>query len=266
MIAKMEDIKKRCKPAAGSVRIAYIIVPEDVVDSGMPQTYVFPVISYEPQLDTTARKYVLQMDRNTGVFSEIKKTDNRAGDYYEQKLSFQVRGMRYEVDYTRELLKNRTFHVLYEDYNKQVRLVKNLRVQDEATTGDRYFAKNGYTFNFYTRSVNLAPTIPISLIVFSVQDNGGTGGGNNNSVTSNAWSYTRLPQIQDGDNLLFAKTNDTGQLVGFQWLPSGEYMRHIRGVDQTESSHLNGVGYKSENNVRIIHSFDQNGTPNTNII
>lgn len=261
MIATFTDIKRRCKPAAGSVKLAYIIVPEDVIDGGLPTTFVFPV-SYEPTIEPTAKKYHLQMDRNTGIFSEEKKTENRAGDYYEQKLSFQVRGMRYEVDYARELLKNRKFHVLYEDQNKQVRFIKNFRVQDNGTTGDNFFAKNGYTFNFYTRSETLAPTIPISLIVF-LQENSGTTGGitGSNAATSANFSYTRLPQIQDGDHLLFAKTNTTGQLIGFQWLPSGEYMRHIRGIDKAETSHLNGIGTLSPDGGKWIERRDNDGTP-----
>lgn len=248
------EVRKRCRPAAGSVRLVYIIVPEDVTADGMPQTFILPLIAYAPTLDAGAKPIGIPIDRNTAIFSENKNTGNRAGDYYDRKLSFQIREMRYEVDYIREMLKNRRFHLLLEDYNKRVRFVKNCRVQEDATTGDKYLSKNGYTFNFFGRSETISPTIPVETIVFSEVNN--NNGGNNNGSVSSSFSFTRLPEIQDGDFLLFAKTNAANQLIGFQWLPSGEYMRHIRGVVQSETSHLNGIGYQAANNVRIVKGID----------
>ena len=224
----------------------------------MPQTFIVPLIAYPPTLEAGAKRYGIAIDRNTAIFSENKKTDNRAGDFYERKLSFQVREMRYEVDYVREMLKNRRFHVLLEDYNKHVRFVKNLRVQEDATTGDRYMSKNAYTFNFYGRSETLSPTIPISTIVFS-EVNGGSGSGSTSTPTG--FSFTRLPEIQDGDYLLFAKTNAANQLVGFQWLPSGEYMRHIRGIAIDAASHLDGLGLNDAGtSTKTILRTDKNGS------
>ena len=46
-------------------------------------------------------------------------------------------------------MKNRRFHLRYEDYNGEVRLVLGMRVKVQYATGNRFSAKNGYSFTFY---------------------------------------------------------------------------------------------------------------------
>jgi hypothetical protein len=182
MFDKMNDILRHCGVTIGSLRKIFIILPEDVEVDGIP-SYVIPITT-EPELYAGKKQYKAQADRNTAFFSEKKNIAHRAGDFYETQVGFQVKHLRYEIDFVCECLKNRRVNILCEDNNRVVRYFKNLRENEEATTGDKWSAKNGYTFNFATRQKNKSQTIPGVTLQGLVGNFTLTGGGNQPSGIS----------------------------------------------------------------------------------
>lgn len=167
----MIDILRSCGVTVGSLRKIFMIMPEDVRIMGAVP-YIVPVTT-EATLYDGKREYVVQADRNTALFTERKTINHVAGDYYEQQITFQVKRLRVEVDYVSQILINNRIHLLTVDNNGRVVFHKNMRQSDEATTGDRWTAKNGYTFTFTSRSLRKQPSIPQAKQRFSLL--GGTG-------------------------------------------------------------------------------------------
>jgi hypothetical protein len=100
-------------------------------------------------------------------------------------------------------------------------------------------------------------TVPSAPEVIEI-GGGNTGNGNNGQTTS-AYSWEQLTTLSDTDIVLFAKTNANGLLVGFKWLKSGDYLRHIRGIANESESHLDGIGFLDAAGEKQIQYFDVNG-------
>jgi hypothetical protein len=162
----MVDIFRVCGVTVGSLRKIFILLPEDVKREGVTP-FVVPVTT-EATLYEGKREYIVQADRNTAVFTEKKVINNKAGDYYEQSITFQIKKLRVEVDYVSQFLINRRVHLLTVDKNGIVRFHRLMRQTDTATTGDTWTAKNGYTFSFSTRSPRKQPSIPLPKKRFSL--------------------------------------------------------------------------------------------------
>jgi hypothetical protein len=158
----MTDILKICGTNVGSLRKAFLIFPEHVSNLG-GSVQIIPIVAV-PQLinqsiEENARFYDVQIDTNTGSFSERRVIDGRHEDYYNATLYFQIKKMRVEVDYMIQLIANTAVHVLFEDSNGLVKLMAFARLSDEAFSGDRRIAKNGYAFTFTKRSTRKTPSI-----------------------------------------------------------------------------------------------------------
>jgi hypothetical protein len=85
------------------------------------------------------------------------------------------------------------------------------------------------------------------------------GGGNGVPTTTTAFGWEPLTPILDTDIVLFAKTDDNGLLIGFKWLKSGDYMRHIRGISKDSASHLDGIGFLDDAGAHQTEYLDENG-------
>jgi hypothetical protein len=162
----MIDILRLCGVTIGSLRKIFIILPEDVSKFGAAP-YIVPVTT-EAMLYNGTREYSVKADRNTAIFTEKKVTNNKAGDYYEQNIQFQIRQLRVDVDYVSQFLINRRVHLLTVDNNGRVMFHKMMRQTDAATTGDQWTAKNGYTFTFTSRTPRKQPSIPTAKTRFTL--------------------------------------------------------------------------------------------------
>lgn len=171
----MTDILKICTPSVGSLRKAYLILPEHVLNIGQ-KPRVIPVTTeptlIPPFVNPAAKLYDVQFDNNTAFFTEKKTIGERHGDFYTATLGFQVKKLRIEVDYVIEWLCNAYVHILFEDNNGLVKLMTFARLTDEATTGDRKNGKNGYVFSFTKRSDRKTASIPNYIL----SDMAGSGG------------------------------------------------------------------------------------------
>jgi hypothetical protein len=159
----MTDILKICTISIGSLRKAFLILPEHVSNLGekpgiIPVTTMPTLLS--PSIEPNAKMYALEFDNNTSYFTEKKVPDGRHEDYYNVSLGFQVKKLRTEVDYVIEYNRNNPVHILFEDNNGLVKFITFARMLDEAGTGDRKSTKNGYTFTFSKRSLRKTLSIP----------------------------------------------------------------------------------------------------------
>ena len=171
----MTDILKICTPSVGSLKKAYLILPEHITNLGA-KPRIIPITTMPTLLPTNvepdAKMYDMQFDRDTSYWSEKKNITERHGDFYTASLGFQVKKLRVEVDYVIELLCNTPVHILFEDNNGLVKFMTFTRLTDEANTGDKKTAKNGYTFSFTKRAQRKTPSIPN----YSLGNIAGSGG------------------------------------------------------------------------------------------
>lgn len=259
MIAPMSDILRPCGVNAGSLRKIFILLPEDIEIDGI-RTFVIPITT-QPELYSDRRLYKVQADRNTAIFSEKKSIANRAGDYYDTAISFQVRKMRVEVDFVCEVLKNRCFHVLCEDNNGIVRYIRKMRLNDEASTGDKLSAKNGYVFSFTTKQKNKTATIPGITLQGLVAGLTGPIFGSGSNETFNV---IPLSQLEESIIVRLRIPRTSGGYTEIGTL-LGTLARYIRQVDDN-TTWQDKLGYIKDDSTGVITSFDDDGTPDIQII
>jgi hypothetical protein len=106
---------------------------------------------------------------------------------------------------------------------------------------------------------NGSPLPPQPEVIDPIGYGGGGIGGNNTGNTS-SFAWEQLTPIVDGDILLFAKTDQYGKMIGYRWLKSGDYMRHIRGLPSDTPSHLDGLTFKKDDGKNVTMSIDDNNS------
>lgn len=151
----LRDIERLCQAYVGGLQEIYIIVPLDV--SSIQTQYCTPNLTEDVELEEGKRAYVMKFSKGTGTFIERSIIDNRAGDYFQQTISYFLPKDRVEVADLKQKVKNRRFHLIYKDGNNQRKVLQNLRIQTETNTGDKKTARNGASFTCTARSTKPAP-------------------------------------------------------------------------------------------------------------
>lgn len=165
MLCTLSDIDKVCGPVLGSITNIKLLLPADMLSSTRQGCNMS--IS-EPDLKENAQYYLIAHLNQTGSFVEKRVTNSKNGHYYEATISFNLLQIRYAVDRIAGMLANQRVHVAFTDLNGIRKICYNMRLQEESSTGAKYSDRNGYQFNFYSKSIHKSPDLP------SVE--GGTGG------------------------------------------------------------------------------------------
>ena len=172
------SIEEACALGLRGFKKIFLILPEDVqAEIRRPQCCI-PMTSMPTLIDGKAM-YQIGYDRNTARFLEKKNIANRAGDYFDNSLTFTVKKTRIELDTLSTLLMNRKIHALLIDKENKVKYVKNLRCDDEADSGDKA-NRNEYRFRFTSKSIRKAPSVSGVLppfIGYTPSPSGGTNNG-----------------------------------------------------------------------------------------
>jgi hypothetical protein len=142
-------IEAACGNILNGLKKVFLILPEDVAGETVSHS-ILPLISL-PQLVNGKAMYPVAFDKLSARFLEKKVITAKAGDYYDQTLTFTVKKTRIELDTLSHLLLNRRVHALLVYHDNNTKYVKNLRSEDEADSGDRS-AKNEYRFRFIAKS------------------------------------------------------------------------------------------------------------------
>ena len=71
-----------------------------------------------------------------------------------------------------------------------------------------------------------------------------------------AYTLEELTLITDDELLLFAKRDENSNLTGFKYIEAGTFLRHTRGISLSSASHLDGVGYTTQNGDTYIGHVD----------
>lgn len=150
MSCSLSQIEKICR-SFGGVNLIQIILPEGLItpiDSGctlvQSENLEFLGAELEP--------FSIAFARNSAQFSERHVSSNRAGDYFEQSLSFEVPKSRLVVSRNIQFLKNRRVHILFRDRNGQVRIILFAHVTADTSTRQKRAERNGYVFKASAQS------------------------------------------------------------------------------------------------------------------
>jgi len=134
-VCTLSDIQRWCGAAAGGLKKVQLIRPEDV--ESLPRTACLTSIP-NIALKSGASAYDISFDRQTGRFTEQQVIDDRAGDYFNRTISFQVRRDRVAVLQNVRALMNQRVHVVAYDRNEQYLYLPWMRLAALRDSGQRY--------------------------------------------------------------------------------------------------------------------------------
>ncbi len=159
MSCALSTIERHCGKTFGGLKSIKLFL-DSAVDS-MPVQYCSPNLSGDITLDSGESFHEIKFDRFTAQFTERKLITQRAGDYYEQTLTFDITHDRAEVATFINNLDNRRIHAVIVDRNDKQRLLKNLRQRNSTDSGDVLSSFNGNKFVFVGRSRRRSPFIKL---------------------------------------------------------------------------------------------------------
>lgn len=144
-------VGRNCSTAIPGVKDILFFTNEEV--QTMPDQFCDPVVGdvvFKPSMSS----YYIQHALRTANFRERQITNNKAGDYFEQVLRFEIYKDRLEVRRNIIRLANNRVHVMYRDEEGSFKLVKNMRHVADFGTGP---SKNKYNFTLKSLSRKPAP-------------------------------------------------------------------------------------------------------------
>lgn len=156
MSCTITDIGKVCGRSRGSLRELRVIMPDDVEQS--PVQLCCPVVSM-PVLKNGKRYYIWRFDTDAAGMTESPVISSRHGDYFEQKVGISIKYNRVELTRLAAILANKRVHLVVIDYNGQMRLVANARMEASLQIDNGRAGYNGYSYTFKARSVAPAPHV-----------------------------------------------------------------------------------------------------------
>lgn len=157
MSCALSTIERHCGKTFGGLKSIKLFL-DSAVDS-LPVQYCSPNLSGDITLGSGESFHEIKFDRFTAQFTERKLINRRAGDYYEQTLTFDITHDRAEVATLINNLDNRRTHAVIVDRNDKQRLLKNLRQRNTTDSGDTLSSFNGNKLIFISRSRRRAPFI-----------------------------------------------------------------------------------------------------------
>ena len=201
------------------------------------------------QLMQGARVHFIQPDRNTAGFVEERKTDKQQGDYFEQKIVFNVRSLRISIDQTRLNLRNRRVHIIFRDKGGLTRIAYNMRVTDSATIEQQKTGRNRYDFTFTAQSKLPTPSIPDMPNIYQ-----------NAGIDANNEPFRIIPlaELQDGLIIRLRIENVQGGYTEAGTL-LGTLARYLRRAEEGEDWR-NMIGFTNlvSGTNRVRQGFDVN--------
>lgn len=162
MSCALSTIERHCGKTFGGLKSIKLFL-DSAVDS-MPVQYCSPNLSGDITLDSGESFHEIKFDRFTAQFTERKLITQRAGDYYEQTLTFDITHDRAEVATLINNLDNRRTHAVIVDRNDKQRLLKNLRQRNSTDSGDVLSSFNGNKFVLVSRTIKRSPFVTGNLI------------------------------------------------------------------------------------------------------
>lgn len=154
MTLNLLDIEAACGPALGGLREIALIDPNDLLAPIVQ--YCEPVVE-DVVLNTGKRSFTIKHILTNASYTDRLVLGNKAGDYYETTIAFGIKKIRVEAEQLIERLKNNFFHLLVTGADGHRRLVVNLRLEAETSTGSRLSDRAGYQFNCRARRAKKMP-------------------------------------------------------------------------------------------------------------
>lgn len=176
---EIEDIEK-ISANRGGLATVQIIFEKDIVSAPVYDAFSL-LLSGDLVLQPGAKIYDIYFTRQSAKFQEKTLTNQSAGDYCTQSLTFKTPRDRPEVKLLIERLKNNRVAVMYKDWNGQYKFIRNLRCNATVDTGTlgQY---NGTSFAFKGQSKRCAGFLEQQL--FATQTGIGFWGIENGFVVS----------------------------------------------------------------------------------
>lgn len=162
MNCALSTIERHCGKTYGGLKSIKLFL-DSAVDS-LPVQYCSPNLSGDITLGSGQSFHEIKFDRFTAQFTERKQVNQRAGDFYEQTLTFDITHDRAEVATLINNLDNRRTHAVIVDRNDKTRLLKNLRQRNNTDSGDTLSSFNGNKFTLVSRTKRRSPFITGNLV------------------------------------------------------------------------------------------------------
>lgn len=162
MSCALSTIERHCGKTFGGLKSIKLFL-DSAVDT-LPVQYCSPNLSGDITLGSGESFHEIKFDRFTAQFTERKLINRRAGDYYEQTLTFDITHDRAEVATLINNLDNRRTHAVIVDRNDKQRLLKNLRQRNTTDSGDALSSFNGNKFILISRTKRRSPFITGNLV------------------------------------------------------------------------------------------------------
>lgn len=152
-VIALHDIERLCRPPAGGLKEIALVEPDDLVAEPTYSRVPVATSAYKPG----KRAWLFEANYFTGRLTDTQATSAQAGDYFDYELTATVRGVRLDVEYLREKLKNRRVHALVTYSDGTRRWLPFMRITSSSDSGRRLSERNEYSFVARLRRSSVAP-------------------------------------------------------------------------------------------------------------